>query len=79
MILMVVVATDSVDDEPSKQFTTAPSRPLVTGLIVILDLRGMLSSPESLEAVKMASLIVTSGGTPLGPMDVKRAISVVVV
>jgi hypothetical protein len=79
MILMVVVATDSVDDEPSKQFTTAPFRPLLTGLIVILDLRGKLSSSESLEALKVVSLIITSAGTPLGPIDVKTATSVVIV
>jgi hypothetical protein len=65
MILMIVVATDSVDDEPSKQFTTVPFRLLVTGLTVILDIRGKLSSPESLEAVKVALLITTGGGIPL--------------
>jgi hypothetical protein len=79
MILMVVVATDTVDDEPSKQFTTAPFRPLVTGLTVILDLSGKLSFPESLEAEKVDLLIVTSGGMPLGPMDVKTATSVVII
>jgi hypothetical protein len=63
----------------SKQFTTAPFRPLVTGLMVSLVLRGKLSLPEILEAVKLELLIITRGGTPLGPTDVKRAISVVVV
>jgi hypothetical protein len=40
--LMVVVATESVDDIPSKQFTTVPSRPLLTGLITALDINGEL-------------------------------------
>jgi hypothetical protein len=42
MICMVAVATDSVDDMPSKQFTTVPLRPLVTGLITVLDTSGEL-------------------------------------
>jgi hypothetical protein len=78
MILMIVVATDSVAIEPSKQFTTAPSRPLVTGLTVILDIRGKLSLPESLETVKMALLISTDRIPPLGPMDVMTVTVVVI-
>ena len=58
----MVVATDSVDLEPSKQFTTVPFRRLLTGLIIILDISGKLSVPESLEAVKVELLIVTTGG-----------------
>ena len=46
MILMVVVATELIDVEPSKQLTTAPFRSLVTGLTVILDIRGKLSLPD---------------------------------
>ena len=42
MILMVVVATESVDDMLSKQFTTVPFRPLLTGLTTILDTNGEL-------------------------------------
>ena len=79
MILMVVVATELIDVEPSKQFTTAPSRPLVTGLTVILDIRGKLSLPESLEPVKVEPLIITCRGAPLGPMDAKTAIPVKVI
>ena len=76
---MVVVASDSVDDVPSKQLTTAPFRPLLTGLTVILDISGKLSLPESLEAVNVELSIVTSRGRPLGPMDEKTAIVVVIV
>ena len=72
---MIVVASDSVDNVPSKQLTTALFRPLLTGLTVILDISGKLSLPESLEAVNVELSIVTSRGTPLGPMDVKVAIS----
>jgi hypothetical protein len=61
MILMIVVATDSVDDEPSKQLTTVPFRPVLTGLTTILDIiSGKLSSPESLEGVIRELLIITS-------------------
>ena len=57
---MFVVATDSVDDTPpSKQFTTVPFRPLLTGLIVILDINGEIFGPESLEKVIMEVLIVS--------------------
>ena len=73
------VATDSVDDVPSKQFTTVPFRLLLTGLIVILDISGKLSVPESLGAVNVELLIVTTGGSPLGPMDVMTVILVVIV
>ena len=79
MILMVVVATELIDVEPSKQLTTAPFRPLVTGLTIILDIRGKLSSPESLEAVRVEPLIITCRGAPLGPMDEKTAIPVKVI
>ena len=65
---MVVVATDSVIDVPSKQFTTVLSRSLLTRLIVILDIR-VIFSPESLEAVNVELLMVTTGGTPGGLMD----------
>ena len=67
---MDVVATDSVDDMPSKQFTTVPFRPLLTGLTVILDTSGELPGPESLEKVIMELLIVRGGGIPLLPADV---------
>ena len=40
---MVVVATESVDDMPSKQFTTVLFRPLLTEAIVIRDINGKLS------------------------------------
>ena len=56
---MTVVAKDSVANDPSKQLTTAPFRPLLTGLTVILDISGKLSLPESLEAVNVELLIVT--------------------
>ena len=51
MICMVVVATESVDDMPSKQFTTVPFRPLLTGLNTVLDINGRTFGPESLEKV----------------------------
>ncbi|MCG8626891.1 MAG: hypothetical protein MJE68_33430, partial [Proteobacteria bacterium] len=76
MILMVVIATELVALEPSKQLTTDPFRSLVTGLTVILDIRGKLSSPESLEAVRVELLIITCRSAPLRPMDVKTAIPV---
>ena len=78
MILMVVVATDSIDDEPSKQLTTVSFRLLLTGLAVILDISGKLSGPESLVAVKVELLIVTTGGSPLEPMDERTVILVVI-
>ena len=67
------VATESVDIEPSKQLTTVPFRALLTGLITILDISGKLPGPESLEAVNVELLIITSRGMPLGPMDVRTA------
>ena len=76
---MVVVANELIAVEPSKQFTTAPFRTLVTGLTIILDIRGKLSLPESLEAVRVELLIVTCRSAPLGPMDVKTAIPVKVI
>ena len=76
---MVVVATDSDDDVPSKQLTTVSFRPLLTGLTVILDTSGKLSGPESLGAVKVELLIITTGGTPLLPMDERTVIVVVIV
>ena len=51
MIVIVVEATETVDDTPSKQFTTVPFRPLLTGLTIDLDTSGELSWPESLEKV----------------------------
>ena len=57
---MVVVATDSIDDEPSKQFTTVPFSAALTGLITILENSGVLSSPENLEEVTVELMIVTS-------------------
>ena len=76
---MVVVATDSVDDVPSKQLTTAPFRPLLTGLTIILDTSGKLSVPESLEAVNVELLIIIGGDVPPRPMDEKTAIMVAIV
>jgi hypothetical protein len=57
---MVVVATDSVEDVPSKQFTKVPFRFVLTGLITILVTNGKLSSLESLEVVNIELLIVTT-------------------
>ena len=71
---MVVVDTELVADEPSRQLTTAPFRSLVTGLTIILDIRGKLSLPESLEKVNVELMIIVGGSSPLGPMDVKTAI-----
>ena len=75
----MVVATDSVDNEPSKQLTTVPFRLLPIGVTVILDISGKLSEPESLVAVKVELLIVTTGDTPLLPMDERTFILVVIV
>jgi hypothetical protein len=75
----VVVATNSVAVEPSKQLTTVPFRALLTGLITILDSSGKSPGPESLGAVNVELLIVTRGGTPLGPMDVRTVTVVVIV
>ena len=72
MIRMIVVATDSVDNMPSKQFTTVPFRPLLTGLTTILDISGKLFEPESLEKVIMEVLIVRDGGVPVLPTEVTR-------
>jgi hypothetical protein len=69
MILMIVVATDSVDDEPSKQLTTVSFRCVLTGLTTILDISGKLSLPESLEVVNIELLIITGGGVPPRPID----------
>ena len=76
---MVVIATELVALEPSKQFTTASFRSLVTGLTIILDMRGKLSLPESLEKVNMELVIIIGGSSPPGPMDVKTAIPVKVI
>ena len=67
---MVVVATISVDVDPSKQFTTVPFSPLLTESTVALDISGKIFGPESLEKVIMEPLIVRGGGIPLGPADV---------
>ena len=64
------VATESVDVVPSKQFTTVPFRPLLTGRTTILDISGMTFGPESLEKMIMEFLIVRGGGRPLVPIDV---------
>ena len=72
MIWMVVVATESVDDIPTKQFTTVPFISLFTALTTILDISGELPSPESLEKVIIEEVPIVSGegGTPLAPIDV---------
>ena len=69
MIWMVVVATKPVAS--SKQLTTVLFRPLLTGLIVILDISGRTYGPESLEKVTI-ELPILSGdiGIPLTPIDV---------
>ena len=57
---MVVVATETVDDKPpSKQFTTVPFRPLLTGLTIALDTSGKIFGSESLEKVIVEVLIVS--------------------
>ena len=56
---MVVVATESVDDTPSKQFTTVLFSPLLTGLNTVLDTSGRTFGPESLEKVIMEPLKVS--------------------
>ena len=60
MILMVIVATDSVDDVPSKQLTTVPFSAALTGLITILVINSKLFRSESLEVVNVELLILTS-------------------
>ena len=69
MILMVVVATELIDDMPSKQFTIVPFRPLLIGLTTVLDISGMTFGPESLEKVIMEPLIISGGDEPLVPTD----------
>ena len=78
MIRMVVVATTSLDCMPSKQFTTAPFRVLLTEAIFILDISGNVSGPESLEMFIMELLIIRGGGTPLGPTDVTGVVACVI-
>ena len=73
IILMMVVATKSVDDIPSKQFTTVPFRPLLTGLTVTLDTNGRTSWLESLEKVIAELLNVRGVGIPLVPADMTDA------
>ena len=74
MILMMVVATESVDDMPSKQFTTVPFRLLLTGLTTDLDTSGVLPWPENLENVTIELLKISgSVGIPLGPADMTDA------
>ena len=76
MILMMVVATESVDDMPSKQFTTVPFRLLLTGLTTDLDTSGVLPWPESssLENVTIELLKISgSVGIPLKPADMTVA------
>ena len=67
MILMVVIATDSVDDIPSMHFTTVPFRSLLTLSIVTLDTSGRMFWPESLEKVIMEVPILSGWGIPLTP------------
>ena len=67
MIWMVVVATKFVAN--SKQLTTVPFRPLLTGLIVILDISGRAFGPESLEKLTIAMPILSGVvGIPLTPV-----------
>ena len=70
MTWMVVVATVSVEVDPSKQLTTVPFRPLLTGLTTTPDISGELFGPESLERVIVEELIISGGGIPLFPTDV---------
>ena len=70
MIRIVVVATTSVDVDPSKHFTTVPFRPMLTEATVTLDISGKTFGPESLENVITEPLIIRGGGIPLGPIDV---------
>ena len=68
------VATESVDVESSKQSTTVPFRPLLTGLTVILDISGRTFRPENLEKVIMELVILSGRGIPLTPVDVMGVI-----
>ena len=70
MTWTVVVATVSVEDDPSKQLTTVPFRPLLTGLTTALDISGELFGPEILETVIVEELVIGGGGIPLLPTDV---------
>ena len=70
MPIRMVVATDSDGTSTSTHFTSTPFRPSLTGLIVIIDISGVLSWAEILEEVNLVELAVTGGGTPLGPFDV---------
>ena len=75
---MVVVATASVDVDPSKHFTTVPFRPLLTESTVTLNTSGKTFGPESLENVIMEPLIIRGGGTPLVPADVTGVVACVI-
>ena len=79
MMSIVLVATDSVEEEPSKQLTIVPFRLLLTGTIIILDISGKVSGSESLGAVKVELLIITTGDTLLLPMDERTFIMEVIV
>ena len=74
----MVIATMSIDVDPSKQFTTVPFRPMLTESTVTLDISGKTFGPESLENVIMELLIVRGGGTPLEPADVTGVVSCVI-
>lgn len=67
---MIVVVADS-DVMPSKQFTLVAFKPSVTGLTIILDISGKLSSLESLEKVNdiVELTIRGSESTPVEPPD----------
>ena len=69
MMSMVVVA-DS-DARVSTQFTLVPFKPLLTGLIIILDISGKLLSLESLEKVNITVELMIRGSesTPVEPID----------
>ena len=67
MIWMVVVATKPVAS--SKQLTTVLFRSLLTGLTVIMDIRGRTFGPESLEKLTIAMPILSGVvGIPLTPV-----------
>jgi hypothetical protein len=76
MNLTIVVATDSVANEPSKQFTTVPFRSVLTGLIIILDINGMLPSSESLDVFNVELLITAVRPGPVDVMGVNGKVMV---
>ena len=70
MMCIIVVVADS-DVTLSKQLTLVPFRPLLTGLMVILDISGKLSRVESLEKVNTMVELIIRGceSTPVEPPD----------